>query len=56
MFIPSRRNQHGCPLATVRRDVAAWEARRNQERAGVGWHFTTAQARRELKRLYPHPA
>ena len=43
-------------LATVRREVAAWEARRNHERPTVKWHFTLAQARRKLKHLYPHPA
>ena len=43
-------------LATVAREVAAWEARRNQERPTVKWHFTTAQARRKLKHLYPIPA
>jgi hypothetical protein len=43
-------------LATVRREVAAWETRRNAERPTVKWHFTTAQARRKLKHLYPHPA
>jgi hypothetical protein len=43
-------------LATVRREAAAWETRRNAERPTVKWHFTTAQARRKLKHLYPHPA
>ncbi len=42
-------------LATVAREVAAWEERRNQERPTIRWHFTTAQARRKLKHLYPHP-
>jgi hypothetical protein len=42
-------------LATVAREVAAWEARRNRERPTVRWHFTTAQARRKLRHLYPHP-
>jgi hypothetical protein len=42
-------------LLTVAREVAAWEARRNQERPTIKWHFTTAQARRKLKHLYPHP-
>jgi DDE superfamily endonuclease len=43
-------------LATVAREVAAWETRRNRERPTVNWHFTTAQARRKLHDLYPHPA
>jgi hypothetical protein len=43
-------------VATMRAEVAAWEDRRNAESATVHWHFTTAQARRKLRRLYPHPA
>lgn len=31
----------------------AWTAARNDRQTGVDWHFTTAQARRKLKRLYP---
>ena len=42
-------------LVTVAREVAAWEDRRNQERPTIKWHFTTAQARRKLRHLYPHP-
>ena len=42
-------------LATVAREVAAWEARRNRERPTIKWHFTTVQARRKLRHLYPHP-
>jgi hypothetical protein len=34
-------------------EVAAWEARRNKKRAKADWHFTTADARVKLKRLYP---
>jgi DDE superfamily endonuclease len=39
--------------ATVRRAIAAWETRRNAAKATVNWQFTTAKARRKLKRLYP---
>lgn len=42
-------------LSTVAEEVAAWERRRNQERPTIRWHFTTVQARRKLKHLYPHP-
>jgi hypothetical protein len=35
------------------REVAAWERRRNRECGTVDWQFTTADARRKLKRLYP---
>jgi hypothetical protein len=33
--------------------VGAWQAERNQRRVGVRWHFTTADARVRLHRLYP---
>jgi hypothetical protein len=39
--------------ATVRREIAAWETRRNEQKATADWRFTTAKARRTLKRLYP---
>jgi DDE superfamily endonuclease len=38
---------------TVRRELAAWEARRNAAKATVDWRFTTAKARRKLKHVYP---
>jgi len=38
---------------TVRREVGAWEARRNADGVTVDWRFTTADARIKLKRLYP---
>lgn len=40
-------------LATLTEEVAAWEARRNAAAVTVDWHFTTADARIKLKRLYP---
>jgi len=39
--------------ATVRREIAAWETRRNEQKATADWRFTTAKARRTLNRLYP---
>jgi hypothetical protein len=39
--------------ATVRRRIEAWEAHRNADKATINWRFTTAKARRKLKRLYP---
>jgi hypothetical protein len=39
--------------ATLRREVAAWEAARNAEATPVDWRFTTRDARIKLKRLYP---
>jgi len=38
---------------TLRREVAAWEKARNDERATIDWRFTTQDARTKLKRLYP---
>jgi hypothetical protein len=35
------------------REVAAWEAPRNDAKAGARWQFTTADARVKLRRLYP---
>jgi len=40
-------------MATLRREVAAWEAERNAAVVRVDWQFTTADARTKLKRLYP---
>jgi transposase len=40
-------------LEALRREVAAWVARRNAAVVRVDWQFTTADARVKLKRLYP---
>ena len=40
-------------MATLRQEVAAWEAERNAAVVRVDWQFTTADARTKLKRLYP---
>ncbi len=37
----------------MRREVTAWEQKRNQANATVDWQFTTDDARIKLKRLYP---
>lgn len=39
--------------ASLEREVAAWEARRNAARRTIDWRFTTADARIKLKHLYP---
>ena len=39
--------------ATLIREVAVWERDRNAATTGVNWHFTAADARIKLKRLYP---
>jgi hypothetical protein len=38
---------------TLEREVAAWEAERNDTRATVEWRFTSAAARTKLHRVYP---
>ncbi len=35
------------------REVVAWEQQRNQNCSKIDWRFTTADARVQLKRLYP---
>jgi hypothetical protein len=37
-------------------ETAAWEKRRNAERARVKWMFTTEKARAKLARAYPKPS
>jgi hypothetical protein len=37
----------------LKREVAAWERKRNRAQMRVDWQFTTAAARIKLKRLYP---
>ena len=38
---------------TLKREVAAYEQRRNEARATINWRFTSFDARLKLKRLYP---
>ena len=38
---------------TLRREVSAWELRRNAAAVKADWQFTTADARVKLKKLYP---
>jgi hypothetical protein len=39
--------------AEIRAEVAAWEAKRNEEECRIHWTFTIAAARVKLKQLYP---
>ena len=39
---------------TLRREITAWEASRNEQQATVDWCFTSSDARLKLKRLYPN--
>lgn len=40
-------------LDTIRSQAAAWGSARNTRQTGIDWHFTTANARVKLNRLYP---
>jgi DDE superfamily endonuclease len=40
-------------MDTLRQEVAAWQAQRDQIKATINWQFTTDSARIKLKRLYP---
>jgi hypothetical protein len=39
--------------ASLIREIATWEEKRNQTHATVNWQFTTDDARIKLKKLYP---
>jgi len=41
-------------MATMTREVAAWEASRNGAKVPIQWRFTTDNARIKLRRLYPN--
>jgi transposase len=41
---------------TLITEIAAWERRRNAEKARINWMFTVDRAREKLGRLYPQPA
>ena len=38
---------------TLKQEVAAWTAQRNEQKAQISWRFTTEDARIKLKHLYP---
>lgn len=38
---------------TLKREIAAWEQRRNDQKATIDWRFSLDDARTTLKRLYP---
>ena len=40
-------------IEALNKELSAWETQRNINQKGVDWHFTTADARSKLKRLYP---
>jgi hypothetical protein len=41
---------------TLISEIAAWERRRNAEKARIKWMFTVDRAREKLGRVYPQPA
>lgn len=40
-------------LPTLQTEISAWNTQRNADQTNVNWQFTTADARIQLKRLYP---
>ena len=40
-------------VGALRREAAAWDAKRDAAAVQVGWQFTAADARVRPKRLYP---
>jgi len=40
-------------VSELDRELGVWNAARNQERCGLNWQFTTADARVRLRHLYP---
>jgi len=42
-------------IERLRREVAAWETKRNASDAKIKWQFTTQDARIKLRSLYPSP-
>jgi hypothetical protein len=46
-------NRRIADIQTLRSQVTAWQASRDQIKAKINWQFTTDTARIKLKRLYP---
>ena len=40
-------------IQSLNAELAAWHTGRNESQKGVDWHFSAADARSKLKRLYP---
>lgn len=40
-------------IEALRAETEIWNRKRNQAQKGVDWQFSTGDARRKLKRLYP---
>ena len=39
-------------IEALNKELAAWENQRNASKKGVGWHFTTTDARMKLKHFH----
>ena len=46
-------NRRIADIEKLRKEITAWERKRNNQQRGVDWQFTTDDARIKLKRLYP---
>lgn len=46
-------NRRFASVEALATEVAAWEQARNQAQVSIQWHFTAADARIRLRRLYP---
>ena len=46
-------NRRISSIEALNKELSAWKTQRNVNQKGVDWHFTTADARTKLKRLYP---
>ena len=42
-------------VALLKAEIAAWEKKRNDEKATIEWTFTTEKAREKMKHVYPKP-
>lgn len=40
-------------IGTLKREIDAWQTKRNQDKTKINWQFGTDSARVKLKRLYP---
>ncbi|RRD56306.1 hypothetical protein EII40_13865 [Tannerella forsythia] len=46
-------NRHISTLEEIKKEVALWQAHRNNKNSTINWQFTNKDARIKLKRLYP---
>ena len=46
-------NRRIARLSKVKKEVAVWQNHRNNRNATINWQFTTKDARKKLRRLYP---